>query len=110
MAACVSAVPSAPTHCSDRSVQVMRWTFKRDDEVLFCELGLNQDESAYEISMTPPWTAAGIAAELFDDAIAAFQRLGDIERVLVAEGWSLDNYESRRVVRVTAPARPATAR
>jgi hypothetical protein len=77
----------------------MRWTFTREDETVVCELGLNSDESAYEIRMTPACDVGDAASELFDDAIAAFQRHAEIERQLVAQGWSLDNFESNRIAR-----------
>jgi len=96
MALCIteSPVPLPPT---DRHLRVMRWTFTREDEILVCELGLNRDESAYEIRIDPAWDVADAPFELFDDAMSAFQRHAEIERQLVAQGWSLDNFESDRI-------------
>lgn len=98
MALCIpsdSPIAASP----DRSVRVMRWTFRREHETVVCELGLNPDDSAYELRIEPPWNPAGAGTELFDDAMAAFQRHAAIERILVQEGWSLDSFESLRVVR-----------
>jgi hypothetical protein len=75
----------------------MRWTFRRDHESVIFELGLNSDDSAYELRVTPPWNPMGIENELFDDATAAFQRHTAIERTLVEAGWSLESFESHRV-------------
>jgi hypothetical protein len=84
---------------SEFTVRVMRWTFRRDHEILVCELGLNDDDSAYELRINPPWNPLGTTTELFDDAMSAFQRHTAIERLLVHEGWSLETFESERVPR-----------
>jgi hypothetical protein len=74
--------------------RVLRWTFRRDDQAVICELGLNSDDSAYELRMNPPWDLHGTTTELFDDAMQAFQRHAAIERVLIDEGWMLEGFES----------------
>jgi hypothetical protein len=98
MAICVSGeCRSLPA--SDRAVRILRWTFRRDDESVVCELGLNSDDSAYELRLNPPWNQAGSTTELFDDATSAFQRHAAIERILVDAGWMLEAFESERVAR-----------
>lgn len=94
MALCLSAAAPAPR--SDRASRVMRWTFRRDHETVTCELGLNNDDSAYELRIDPLWNPAGMTTETFNDAIAAFQRHATIERILIDEGWSLESFESGR--------------
>ena len=74
-------------------VPVLRWTYRRDGDVLHCELALTADLSAYELRMSPPRLFIGPNAELFDDAISAFQRQAGIERTLVDDGWHLDRFE-----------------
>jgi hypothetical protein len=74
--------------------RVLRWTFRRDHQVIICELGLNSDDTAYELRLNPPWNLHGITTELFDDAIQAFQRHAAIERVLIDDGWMLQGFES----------------
>jgi hypothetical protein len=98
MAICVTGGCSiAPS--SDHEVRVLRWTFRRDQDAVVCELGLNDDDSAYELRINPPWNSAGATTEQFDDAMSAFQRHAAIERLLVNEGWSLEGFESERVSR-----------
>jgi hypothetical protein len=92
-AACAAAFSPAP------SIRVLRWTFRRDDEAVMCELGLNGDDSAYELRITPGWNAAAASSELFDDATSAFQRHTAIERSLVEEGWLLEAFESEILAR-----------
>jgi hypothetical protein len=98
MALCITESP-LPAPATESHVRVMRWTFRREDETLVCELGLNRDESAYEIRIDPACEVADAASELFDDAISVFQRQAEIERQLVAQGWSLDNFQSDRIAR-----------
>jgi hypothetical protein len=74
----------------------MRWTFTRDGETVVCELGLNDDDSAYELRIDPPWNPAGLTTEVFDDAMSAFQRHAAVERILIDDGWSLERFESGR--------------
>jgi hypothetical protein len=83
----------------DTGVRVMRWTFRRDHETVVCELGLNRDNSAYELRIDPPSNELGPGVQVFDDATSAFQRHAAIERALVADGWSLESFESQRVAR-----------
>ena len=74
--------------------RVLRWTFRRAHEAVICELGLNSDDSAYQLRLNPPWNLHGTTTELFDDAMQAFQRHAAIERVLIDEGWMLEGFES----------------
>jgi hypothetical protein len=99
MAICATGHTATAT---DRSARVLRWTFRRDHEAVVCELGLNKDESAYELRLNPPWNPAGITTEMFDDAMSAFQRHAAIERSLVRDGWMLEGFESERVLRTTS--------
>jgi hypothetical protein len=98
MAICVTAGCDT-SKATDRSVRILRWTFRRDDEAVVCELGLNSDESAYELRLNPPWNPSGMTTEVFDDAMSAFQRHAAIERILVHEGWMLEGFESEQVLR-----------
>ena len=82
-----------PDAAGEHSVRVMRWTFRRQQETIVCELGLNRDQSAYELRITPPWNPTGVGVETFNDATAAFERHGFIERCLIDDGWSLECFE-----------------
>ena len=66
-------------------MRILRWTFRRGQDAVVCELGLNRDNSAYELRVNPPWNPTGLTTELFDDAMSAFQRHAAIERILVSE-------------------------
>ena len=94
MATCLSAAHNDPH--GDRSVHVMRWVFRRQDDIVVCELGLNREESAYELRVSPPWNPLGISTEVFNDAVAAFERHGVVERLLIEDGWSLESFDSHK--------------
>jgi hypothetical protein len=82
-----------------RSIRVLRWTFRREEEAVVCELGLNADDSAYELRVNPAWNPVGIKKETFADAMSAFERHAAIERLLVNDGWILDGFESEQIPR-----------
>lgn len=91
MAACVTALPRIATR--SRAVRVLRWSFNRATEYLRCELGLDQDEQVYELTIDVPW-AAHPTTERFRDVQTAFHRQAAVERLLLDEGWSLERFES----------------
>lgn len=80
-----------------RHIRVLRWTFRRDDDAVVCELGLTGEDREYELRIPPEWNPTGHAIERFDDALTAFQRHAMIERTLLDQGWTLDRFESERV-------------
>jgi hypothetical protein len=96
MAAGVSIFAAPDSH---RLVRLLSWTYRRDDEVVECHLSLTLDNSAYELRIRPQWNPVGKPVELFDDAVAAFDRQTMIERLLVSDGWSLERFESTRIAR-----------
>jgi hypothetical protein len=85
---------------ADRYVRILRWRFKRNSEIISCELGLTGDDTAYQLTIDPPWNPTGVTVELFDDAMSAFQRHAMIERLLIDDGWSLESFESQRIERM----------
>jgi hypothetical protein len=86
--------PSQPVpQNGDRSGRTLRWRYRRDGEVLTCALALTSDSSAYQLQVYPARSPAGLLSELFDDAISAFQRQVTIERMLLEEGWTLEQFE-----------------
>jgi hypothetical protein len=88
-------------HVADRSVRILRWTFRRDQETVVYELGLTGDSSAYELRVDPPGNPAGVKTELFDDAMSALQRHAAIERILVIQGWTLEGFTSDQILRTS---------
>jgi hypothetical protein len=80
-----------------RHIRVLRWTFRRDDEAVVCELALTGEDREYELRAPADWNPTGASVERFDDALTAFQRHAMIERVLLDDGWYLHAFESERV-------------
>jgi hypothetical protein len=88
---------SGSSNATSTSVRILRWTFRRGEHTVVCELGLNRDNSAYELRVNPPWNPVGLTTERFDDAMSAFHRQAAIERILVSNGWTLEAFESDQV-------------
>lgn len=82
-----------------RTIRVLRWIFRRDDESVVCELGLNSDDSAYQLKLNAPGNAPAVTTELFDDVASAFERHASIEKVLANEGWLLEAFQSEQIAR-----------
>jgi hypothetical protein len=80
-----------------RHIRVLRWTFRRDDDVVVCELALTGQDREYELRVPAEWNPTRRSVERFDDALTAFQRHAMIEHRLLDEGWRLDGFESERV-------------
>jgi hypothetical protein len=80
-----------------RYIRVLRWTFRRADDVVTCELALTGEDREYELRAPAEWTPTGRPVERFDDALTAFQRHAVIERTLLDQGWVLDAFDSERV-------------
>jgi hypothetical protein len=80
-----------------RQIRVLRWTFRRDDDAVVCELALTGEDREYELRTPADWNPTGLSVERFDDAFNAFQRHAMIERMLLDAGWQLDGFESERV-------------
>jgi len=89
MSVCVSGGSQAATS-STSTGRTLRWVFRRGSDAVICELGLNRDDSAYELRIDAPLPTV----ERFDDVTAAFQRHLSLERALVSDGWSLDSFEA----------------
>src|ERR1700755_1923036 len=75
-----------------RHIRVLRWTFRRDDEAVVCELALTGEDREYELRAPAAWNPTGLSVERFDDALVAFQRHAMIERTLLDAGWQLDGF------------------
>lgn len=78
--------------------RVLRWTFRRGDEQTVCELGLDQNDFAYELTtVTTPDQPPSI--QRYNDAIAALHDQATLERGLVQAGWSLERFQTEEVSR-----------
>ena len=80
-----------------RHIRVLRWTFRRDEDAVVCELALTGEDREYELRAPADWNPTGLSVERFDDALTAFQRHAMIERTLLDAGWHLDGFESEKV-------------
>ncbi len=79
-------------------VPVLRWVFGLGADRLQCELSLDHQHFLYELRMRRLGANASESIEQYRDAIWAFRRQSELERALVEDGWSLEQYEQRRRV------------
>jgi hypothetical protein len=93
MASCLRAAQDT-TAGAGRDVRVLRWAFTRNGERISCELALTRDDFAYELRVHRPDSPDGPTTESFADAMRAFHKQAELERELVAQGWSLESFES----------------
>jgi len=77
------------------SIRVLRWVYSHQDESLICELQLAVDGLSYQLTTTPCPQHRVAELERFKDVTSAFQRQCELERKLIADGWTLDSYESQ---------------
>lgn len=72
--------------------QVLRWTFRRSGDELTCELSLSADELVYELRVRGSRPEDAVLQRFVNVADAIVQQ-GESERSLIADGWTLWNYE-----------------
>ena len=66
-----------------KSVRFLRWIFRRDNQLVTCQLERGMVRSEYAVSIVPHWNVACAAVETFDAVVAAFERHAALA---VAEG------------------------
>jgi hypothetical protein len=91
MGARVSTSTVLESAMNDTASTVLQWSYRRGHEAVVCELGLDKEDDAYELTTSVPWSLQP-STERFADAIAALQRQVAVERLLINEGWSLVSF------------------
>jgi hypothetical protein len=81
---------------TDHRCRLLVWVFARGDETVTGELALNEAAPSYEFRLRMPHTGTH-AVECFAHLSHAFERESEWEADLVARGWTLANYTSRRI-------------
>jgi hypothetical protein len=74
----------------------LRWIYALREQRLLCEISLDNTERIYELRT---WNLVPLSkprVECFADVTPAFLLQTQLEARLIAEGWTLEFYESRR--------------
>ena len=79
----------------DQSPRVLRWEFGRDNHTITCQLALDPEAHFYEFRTSPGGERASTTVERFIEVGCAFGRQCEYESMLIADGWTLQAYESR---------------
>ena len=72
----------------------LEWVFAKADETLRHRLALDEATLTYEIQTCPAVAGVSATTEHFLQARCAFDRQGDLEAQLIADGWTLQAYAS----------------
>jgi hypothetical protein len=80
--------------CSPR---VLRWEFEREDRTMTCQLALNPQALLFEFSTSWGQGVRSTTVERFVEVGRAFTRQCEYESTLIADGWTLQSYESRPI-------------
>ena len=78
---------------SPEPISVLRWIYSNKAERLECELALDANRMFYEFRTRCPVTRSSASIERFGDVGRAFQRQSEFEATLIADGWSLEDYQ-----------------
>ena len=77
---------------SRRAHRLLRWVFRKGNQLLTCQLDREGGHAAYMLSLVPHWDVRQSVIELHQDGAAAFQRHAAIAGQLREQGWILDAY------------------
>jgi hypothetical protein len=77
---------------SRRAHRLLRWVFRKGNQLLTCQLDRDGRHAAYMLSLVPHWDVRQSFIERHQDGVAAFQRHAAIARQLRERGWILDAY------------------
>jgi len=91
--------PASPFHgaqARDRTVRVLRWTFRRQEDAVVCELGLNATDTAYELRVDPACNPA-VRIVANGGEMLSQQDLGFLQLVLVDQSPRLGDFRRWRL-------------
>jgi hypothetical protein len=73
---------------------LLRWIFRRGNQLLVCRVDQRPDRRTFTLSLTPNASTAPGIAETFTSAWSAFLRHAVIASELRRAGWTLAAYTS----------------
>jgi hypothetical protein len=74
-------------------IRVLRWVYVLGEARVTCELALDEQALIYEFRINRE-SGATRSVDRFEHVSRAFQRQSEFEAGLIADGWSLERYES----------------
>jgi hypothetical protein len=74
------------------AIPVLRWIFRRGDQVVSCHVEKAADDNTYAVCVIPSGSVGRFLIERFDAGINAFHRHALIAAALRREGWKLAAY------------------
>jgi hypothetical protein len=74
---------------------VLRWIYTNRNQRLLCEVSLDSSDAVYELRLADLGVLGRTRVEQFSEPMPALLRHDQVERSLVAQGWSLEFFERR---------------
>ena len=84
---------------TSRAARTLRWVFRKSTDVVVCELGLDDRDLAYELTVSDSRTTGQPTVEFFADAITALHKQATLERGLIEQAWSLESFQTDAIDR-----------
>jgi hypothetical protein len=75
-------------------LRVRRWVYMRGHDRIRCVLALAVDARVYEFSISHLSTRSSTSIDRFEDIVEAIGCHSTYEGALIAEGWSLETYQT----------------
>ena len=75
-----------------RAQRVIRWVFRRENQMLTCQLTAVLGGAAYALLLLPHWDRSQAWMETFDSSVPALQRHAEIAATLRESGWTVAAY------------------
>ena len=70
------------------SPSMLRWTFRRGESEIVCEVKVGKDNRSYGVHVTPDWARQRPITEVVSTPLGALQRHAEIAMQLREAGWS----------------------
>jgi hypothetical protein len=69
------------------SFPILRWVFRRGNDVLTCGVDASRTGAGYDICIVPHWDVASTIIEGIDSPVSALRRHAEIACALRDAGW-----------------------
>ena len=79
-----------------RPLRLLRWVFRRGNQLLTYQLDREGRQAAYMLSLVPHWDVRQAVVETYNAGVSAFHRHAAVAALLRRRGWTLASYTAAR--------------
>ena len=76
------------------TVRLLRWVFRRDDQLVTCQLDRETSRPGYTLALVPHWDVRQTIVTSFEESVPAFQHHAALASELRQQGWTLASYDA----------------